>query len=343
MSTELGAGAWSLLRRPARDLARRPHVHRLDLDHRQRLGRPHPARRRFTKKVVYKGLGVDDHNNPSLVFRPGRSHRGVLQPALRPRAAAAEPPPEPDALPDRPAPALDRGLRAGAARQDQRPRRARLHLPQPDPAARQAVALLARRRLEPDVLLHAQRQGLGARARAARLPHAGAAVLEVRRRRQDQHPRHLHRGTRQPLPQLPLLPALREQRLLRAQRAQDRELAERPVPHRQARADLHVHARHRERLAARHRARPTAAARGSSTRGASTTTTRSSTRTTTGRSGSRARSSAPVRASRPSPRAARRSTTRTRGSSTSRAAPAPSTRSRHGSRPTTAAPGAHAS
>jgi len=59
-----------LLRRPARDRARRAHVHGLDLDDGQRWVAHLKPDGSFTKRVIYRDLGVDDHNNPSLVFRP---------------------------------------------------------------------------------------------------------------------------------------------------------------------------------------------------------------------------------------------------------------------------------
>ena len=94
----------------------------------------------------------------------------------RTRAVTCPSPGQPDALPDEPAPVLDRRVRSGSHRRHQRPRRPRLHVPEPDPAARQAVAVLARGRLEPDVLLHAQRPrrlGAGARARATSATSSG--------------------------------------------------------------------------------------------------------------------------------------------------------------------------
>ena len=90
------------------------------------------------------------------------------------------------------------------------------------------------------------------------------------------------------------------------------------------------------------RSRPTAG-RASSTRAGSTTATPSTTPTTTARSGSAARSSRPAPAARPSTRAERRSTTRTRASSTCRARSGAGTRSSSGSRPTRGAPGRTAS
>ena len=343
MSVELGAGAWSYFGDP-RAIAHDGTCSLAGSRPPATSGSRTSGPTAFTKQLIYKGLGVDDHNNPSLVFRPdGRiavffsphSGRFLPPPSLRPsrmRYRISQHPYSIDGF--EPVRLVKTNVPGGLG----------YTYPEPDPAARQAVAVLARRRLEPDVLLHAQRPRLGARARAA-------ASRTTRQRPyskyvgdgNDEHPRHLHRGPRQQLPQQPLLPALREHGLLRRERPAARAAcATSRCTISQARADLQVHQGEGQRLAARHRAhRPRPAAR-SSTRAASATATRSSTPTTTASAGSAARSSPPARASRPSPRAARRSTTRTRASSTSRAAPAPSTRSRRGSRPTTVAPGARA-
>jgi hypothetical protein len=91
-----------VLRRPARDRARRPHVHGLDLDHWQ-VAHVKPDGS-FTKRVIYKGLGVDDHNNPSLVFRPDGRIAVFFSPHAGHFLPPPEPAPEPDALPDLQAP-----------------------------------------------------------------------------------------------------------------------------------------------------------------------------------------------------------------------------------------------
>ena len=170
MSTELGAGAWSYFGDP-RAISHDGHTFTGWISTTGNVWvahlRPNGS---FTKRVIYKGLGVDDHNNPSLVFRPDGRIAVFFSPHSGRVLPPPKPPPQPHALPDLEEPVLDRRLLPRAARQDQRAGRARLHLPQPDPAARQAVAVLARRRLEPDVLLHAQRQGLGAGPRAAASP-----------------------------------------------------------------------------------------------------------------------------------------------------------------------------
>ena len=93
MSTELGAGAWSYFGDP-RAISRNGHTFTGWIS---TTGNVWVAHLRpdgsFTKKVIYKGLGVDDHNNPSLVFRPdGRiavffsphSGRVLPPPSLRP-------------------------------------------------------------------------------------------------------------------------------------------------------------------------------------------------------------------------------------------------------------------
>ena len=93
MSTELGAGAWSYFGDP-RAIAHDGHTFTGWISTTGNVWvahiRPNGS---FTKKVIYKGLGVDDHNNPSLVFRPdGRiavffsphSGRVLPPPSLRP-------------------------------------------------------------------------------------------------------------------------------------------------------------------------------------------------------------------------------------------------------------------
>jgi hypothetical protein len=93
MSTELGAGAWSYFGDP-RAISHDGHTFTGWIS---TTGNVWVAHLRpdgsFTKKVIYKGLGVDDHNNPSLVFRPdGRiavffsphSGRVLPPPSLRP-------------------------------------------------------------------------------------------------------------------------------------------------------------------------------------------------------------------------------------------------------------------
>ena len=106
---------------------------------------------------------------------PRRPPDGVLLAALGAPPAAARHP-ERDALHGRAA-SVTRSTEFGRVRTvpDQRPRRAGLHVSEPDPAPRQAVAVLARRRLEPDVLLHRgrPRMGAGPRARAQRRRGSG--------------------------------------------------------------------------------------------------------------------------------------------------------------------------
>lgn len=69
-STELGAGAWSYFGDP-RAIARAGHAFTGWIS---TTGNVWVAHIRpdgtFTKKLIYRDLGVDDHNNPSLVFRP---------------------------------------------------------------------------------------------------------------------------------------------------------------------------------------------------------------------------------------------------------------------------------
>ena len=93
MSTELGAGAWSYFGDP-RAISHDGHTFTGWISTTGNVWVAHlRPDGRFTKKVIYKGLGVDDHNNPSLVFRPdGRiavffsphSGRVLPPPSLRP-------------------------------------------------------------------------------------------------------------------------------------------------------------------------------------------------------------------------------------------------------------------
>jgi hypothetical protein len=96
-----------VLRRSARDRTRRAHVHRLDLDDGERLGRPPQAGRFLHQARDLQGAGRRRPQQPVARVPTRRAHRRLLLPALRPLPAAAEPSPQPDALPDLQAPVLD--------------------------------------------------------------------------------------------------------------------------------------------------------------------------------------------------------------------------------------------
>ena len=121
---------------------------------------------------------------PVARLPPRRAHHGLLLAALRaPPAAPGDP--ERDALHGLAEPVLDQRLRAGAhRRRPTSPAAWATPIPNPVQLKRQAVAVLARRRLEPDLLLHRRRHPLGAGPRARVLRARAAAVHEVRRRRQ---------------------------------------------------------------------------------------------------------------------------------------------------------------
>ena len=153
-----------VLRRPARDLARRRHVHRLDLHDRQRLGRPlHGRAASSRKRVIFKGLGRDDHNNPSLVFR----RDGHIMVFFSPHSGHHLPPPghpERDALHGVVEPVLDRRLRAGAhGRRPTSPAASGYTYPNPIQLKDKLWLFWRGGDVEPDVLLHRGRHPLGAR------------------------------------------------------------------------------------------------------------------------------------------------------------------------------------
>jgi hypothetical protein len=93
MSTELGAGAWSYFGDP-RAISHDGHTFTGWISTTGNVWVAHiRPDGRFTKKVIYKELGRDDHNNPSLVFRPNghiavffspHSGRVLPPPSLRP-------------------------------------------------------------------------------------------------------------------------------------------------------------------------------------------------------------------------------------------------------------------
>ena len=333
MSTELGACAWSYFGDP-RAIAHDGHTFTGWISTTGNIWVAHIRPDGSSPSgVITRASGVDDHNNPSLVFRPdgrircssARTRAASCRRRACARAACATGSQEA---------VLDRRLPARPARQDQRARRPRLHRPNPIHAARQLWLCWRGGGWNPTFSYTRNgRDWVPAREllRLAR-PRSG-------RTRSSSATARRTSTASSPGPRRPLHNSLYDLRyghgLLRRERPAPRQPAQRPAADRQARADL----RFTRRRAARGRMTsrsPTAAGRASSTPAASATATRSSTPTTTASAGSAARSSPPARASRRSPRAARRSTTRTRGSSTSRAAPAPSTRSRRGSRPTTA-------
>ena len=111
MSTELGAGAWSYFGDP-RAISHDGHTFTGWISTTGNVWvahiRPDGS---FTKRSSTRASASTTTTTRRSSSGPTGGSR-VLLPALRPRAAAAEVSPEPDALPDLQAPALDRGVRA---------------------------------------------------------------------------------------------------------------------------------------------------------------------------------------------------------------------------------------
>ncbi|CAA9523980.1 MAG: hypothetical protein AVDCRST_MAG67-3917, partial [uncultured Solirubrobacteraceae bacterium] len=242
-----------VLRRSARDLARRPHVHGLDLDGGSCLGRASDARRQAQQAPAVSGPGPRRPQQPVARLPARRPDRGVLLAALRSRPAAARDP-ERHALPHLEEGVLDHRRVGADPHRPERPRQPRFHLSQPAAAERQAVVVLARRAVVSDVQLHREQARLGACTRAHPLLARPAALREVRRRRQDEHPRDLLQRPRDELQEQPVLRALRGRGPVRDERPADREPGLGAGPDRRARSHLQVLRQRRARLAARHRA-----------------------------------------------------------------------------------------
>ena len=153
---ELGAGSWSYFGDP-RAISHDGHTFTgwISTTGNVWVAR-YTAGGRLTKRADLQGPGTRRPQQPVARLPPRRAHRRVLLAALRAPPAAARHP-ERDAVHGLAEPVLDRRLRPRAHRSDQRARRPGLHLSQPDPAQGQAVAVLARRRVEPDLLLHRER------------------------------------------------------------------------------------------------------------------------------------------------------------------------------------------
>ena len=161
---------------------------------------------KLTKRRDLQGPRTRRPQQPVARLPPRRAHHGLLLAALRAPPAAARAS-QGDALHGLAEPVLDRRLRAGPHRRHQRARRPGLHLPQPDAAPGQAVALLARRRAgtRPSPTPTDGIHWVPARE-LVYFGHAAAAVREVRRRRQAPDPRHLHRRPPGELEEQPALP-----------------------------------------------------------------------------------------------------------------------------------------
>jgi hypothetical protein len=89
-NSELGAGAWSYFGDP-RAISHEGHVFTGWISTTGNVWVAHiQPDGRFTKRLIYRDLGVDDHNNPSLVFRPD----GRIMVFFSPHSGHFLPPPD---------------------------------------------------------------------------------------------------------------------------------------------------------------------------------------------------------------------------------------------------------
>ena len=205
MSKELGAGAWSYFGDP-RAISHDGHTFTGWIS---TVGHVWVARlrtaARFTKHLLLRGLGRDDPQQP-VARLPCPT--GASPCSSRPTPAAScrrRGIPGRHALPDLRAPRTRSTAGDRCARCPTVEGCARLHLFEPHAAARQAVALLAWRTWFPTFSYTRRQDRLGVAARVGHLRRRRAAVLQVLRRRQDEHPRDPHRWPSDGLQEQPLL------------------------------------------------------------------------------------------------------------------------------------------
>ena len=147
---------------------------------------------KLTKRVIFKGLGRDDHNNPSLVFR----HDGHIMVFFSPHSGHHLPPPGiPSVMRYMVSlnPYSINGFGQVHTVDTNVPGGLGYTYPEPDAAQGQAVAVLARGRWNPTFSYTEDGIHWVPARELVYFGHAPAAVREVRRRRQEADPRHLHR------------------------------------------------------------------------------------------------------------------------------------------------------
>jgi hypothetical protein len=217
-----------VLRGRSRDIARRPHVHWLDLDGRPCVGRPADRRARLSKHLLFRGLGRDDHNNPSLAFlRDGR-----LIVFFCPHSGHDLPPP------DIPSKIYYRISQRAHSIDGWGP----LHTVNINALGSLGYAYPNPIQLRDKLWLFWRGGGWNPTfsyttdrltwTPARELVYRGGgrtALHEVRRRRGQAYPRHLHRRPPDGLQEQSVLPALREPGPVRGQRAQARIAGQRAV------------------------------------------------------------------------------------------------------------------
>ncbi len=254
MSTELGAGAWSYFGDPRA-------IHH---DGRTFTGwisttgnvwvASHLPGRRPRKTMIYKGLGRDDHNNPSLVFR----RDGHIVVFFSPHSGRHLPTDQVSRMRYRVS------LHPYSIAEFGRVHTVDTNVPgglgytYPNPIQQRDKLWLFWRGGNWNPTFSWTPNGRhdwvqGARARL--LPRRPAAVRQVLRRRPQPHPLPLLRRTPEQLENEPSLRPLREQRAVLGRRPPARDVREHPAAHVEARSHLSLQRPRRACLAARHRAR----------------------------------------------------------------------------------------
>ena len=205
---ELGAGSWSYFGDP-RAISHEGHTFTgwISTTGNVWVAR-YTAGGTLTKRLLFRGLGRDDHNNPSLVFR----RDGHIVVFFSPHSGHQLPPPGIRSVMRYKVSLLRHSIEGfGRVRTVPTNVPGGLGFTYPNPIQLRDKLWLFWRggNWNPTFSYTEDYLNLGARARTRRPRRRAATVYEVRRRRGAANPRHLHRGPPPRLPQQPLLRALR--------------------------------------------------------------------------------------------------------------------------------------